>query len=126
MSLLNLSFSLLQQIKLLNLLLEKFIKLINFFATSSISLTFCIQIYINMYNMYIYVTTFLGSSIRPNPWASLTENAVSTHDVIVSGTVRRNSVFPSYLQEHILLLDFTIIPQRNKVFRGYLNKLFVY
>lgn len=49
-------------------------------------------------------TTFLGSSIRPNPCASLMENAVSIHDVIESGTLRRNSVFPLYLQEHIYII----------------------
>jgi len=55
--------------------------------------------------VYVSITTFLGSSISPNPCASLTENAVSTHDVIESGTLRRNSVFPLYLQKvHVYLM----------------------
>jgi len=46
------------------------------------------------------ITTFLGSSMRPNPCASFMENALSTHDVMECGTFRRSlSVLPWNLRK---------------------------
>lgn len=41
--------------------------------------------------------TFLGASRRPSPYSESTENAVITHDVIVSGTVDFMEALPSCL-----------------------------